>query len=119
MRRFKRYKPIKTHEPQPPRYRANRDATELAPGIYFKDGQVDVYTEELLEHFGWPDTEENRDTVTQVAHQVMGQFFKIPEEARHVTHGHECPIHHTITLHEGLGCGLPRVSTAACGVCLS
>lgn len=113
----RRYRPIKTHDPQPPKHRAKHGGQKIAPGMYLKDGQVDVYTEELLAHFGWADTEENRDLVTMAAQDLIGQFFKIPQSERHVTHGHQCPTHNTFWLHEGLGCGQPRI--VPCGACLS
>lgn len=111
------YKRAKTHGPQPAKHRPQRGAEKIGPGMYIKDGQVDVYIQELLEHFDLPDTEENRDAMAIAAQETFGEVFKIPETERHVTHGHQCPTHKTIWFHEGLGCGLPRITP--CGACLS
>lgn len=51
-------------------------ATRLAPGIWRdRDGFVHVSVPELLVHFGWPDTAENRDFVTREVAAWLQESF--------------------------------------------
>lgn len=51
-------------------------ATRLAPGLWRdRDGYMHVSVPELLVHFGWPDTAENRALLTRtVSAWLQGNF---------------------------------------------
>lgn len=41
--------------------------TRLAPGVYSRGGELHLVVSELLEAAGYPDTEENTETVVRAA----------------------------------------------------
>lgn len=62
-----RRKPKKFHKEQMKR---------LAPGIYVDDQeQCHFDIPELLKHFGWPDTQANRDKVCEMCRDVISQIM--------------------------------------------
>jgi hypothetical protein len=45
---------------------------QLAPGVWMDaDDCVHVSVPDVLRHFGWPDTPENREIITQATREVM------------------------------------------------
>lgn len=43
---------------------------KIAPGVYVQGEMLHIIPEEILAHLGIPDTQENRDMVTQQAKEV-------------------------------------------------
>lgn len=58
---------------------------KVAPGLYIAegDGRTDLHVDipELLEHFGYADTPENRDVCTREAMKVFARLY--PDVPRH------------------------------------
>jgi len=48
---------------------------KIGPGCYAnQENQLHVSIPELLEHFGWPDTEENRDRMEKLVSEVFSEI---------------------------------------------
>jgi hypothetical protein len=53
-----------------------RGARRVAPGIWIdREGHAHISVPELLAHFGWPDTPENREMIAEVAEDWFAETY--------------------------------------------